>query len=209
MHAEKFFTQAEQERIRQAVIAAESKTSGEIVPMIVTSSARYTEIELFGVVTGLFLGMLLGWIWHDPWESYHLNLWPVIGATVGFLVARIPGVKRRLASKTRIAEAVNDRCLAAFTEHGLHYTRDHTGILILVSLLEHRVEVLADRGINEKVPPGTWNEIVRTLTAGLKSGRACEAFCKAVERCGEILATHFPRQADDRDELPNKLVTDR
>jgi putative membrane protein len=208
MRADKFLTEAEQERIHQAVIAAESRTSGEIVPMVVTSSARYTEIELFGVITGLFLGMLLGWLWHDPWESYHLNLWPVIGATMGFLIARIPAVKRRLASKTRIAEAVNDRCLAAFTEHGLHYTRDHTGILILVSLLEHRVEVLADRGINEKVPPETWNEIVNTITTGLKSRRACEAFCKAVQRCGDILATHFPRQADDRNELPNKLVGD-
>ena len=209
MRAERFFTPAEQERIRQAVVAAESKTAGEIVPMIVTSSARYTEIELFGVIAGLFLGMLLGWLWHDPWESYHLNLWPVIGATIGFLVARIPAIKRRLVSNTRIAEAVNDRCLAAFTEHGLHYTLNHTGILILVSLLEHRVEVLADRGINGKVPPGTWNEIVGILTAGLKSGRACEAFCAAVERCGAILATHFPRQADDRDELPNKLVSDQ
>jgi putative membrane protein len=208
MRADKFLTEAEQERIHQAVIAAESKTSGEIVPMVVTSSARYTEIELFGVITGLFLGMLLGWLWHDPWESYRFNLWPLIGATLGFLIARIPAVKRRLASKSRIAEAVNDRCMAAFTEHGLHYTRDHTGILILVSLLEHRVEVLADRGINEKVPPGTWNEIVNTITAGLKSGQACEAFCKAVERCGEILATHFPRQGDDRDELLNKLVSD-
>jgi putative membrane protein len=208
MRADKFLTEAEQERIHQAVIDAESKTSGEIVPMVVTSSARYTEIELFGVITGLFLGMLLGWLWHDPWESYHLNLWPVIGATIGFLIARIPAVKRRLASKTRIAEAVNDRCMAAFTEHGLHYTRDHTGILILVSLLEHRVEVLADRGINEKVPPETWNEIVSTITTGLKSRRACEAFCKAVQRCGDILATHFPRQSDDRDELPNKLVGD-
>ena len=67
MRAENFFTEAEQERIHQAVIDAEAKTSGEIVPVLVTSSARYTEIELFGVVTGLFLGMLLGWLWHDPW----------------------------------------------------------------------------------------------------------------------------------------------
>ena len=208
MRPEKFLTEAEQERIHQAVIAAESKTSGEIVPMIVTSSARYTEIELSGVVTGLFLGMLLGWLGDDPWGSNDLNLWPVVGATVGFLIARIPAVKRRLASRSRVEEAVNDRCMAAFTEHGLHYTRDHTGILILVSLLEHRVEVLADRGINEKVPPGTWKEIVELLTAGLKSRHAGDAFCKAVERCGDILATHFPRQADDRDELPNKLVRD-
>ena len=208
MRAEKFLTEAEQERVHQAVIAAESKTSGEIVPMVVTSSARYTEIELFGVVTGLFVGMLLSWVWQDPWGSYRLNLEPVIGATIGFLIARIPAVKRRLASRSRVEEAVNDRCMAAFTEHGLHYTQDHTVILILVSLLEHRVEVLADRGINEKVLPGTWNEIVEILTAGLKSPPAGDAFCKAVERSGEILAAHFARQAHDRDELPNKLVSD-
>ena len=208
MRPEKFLTEAEQERIHQAVIAAESKTSGEIVPMVVTSSARYTEVELFAVIGGLFLGVVLGWLWHDPWEPYGLNLWPVIGATLGFLVARVPAVKRRLASRSRVEEAVNDRCMAAFTEHGLHYTLDHTGILILVSLLEHRVEVLADRGLNEKVPAGTWNEIVEILTAGLKSRHAGDAFCKAVERCGDILATHFPRQPDDRDELPNKLLSD-
>jgi putative membrane protein len=77
----------------------------------------------------------------------------------------------------------------------------------LISLLEHRVQVLADRGINQKVAPGTWNEIVGIITAGIKSGQACDAFCKAIERCGEILAAHFPRQTDDRDELPNRLVT--
>jgi putative membrane protein len=208
MRPDKFLTEAERERIHQAVIAAESKTSGEIVPMVVTSSARYNEVELYGIVSGMFLGMILGWLWHDPWGSYRLNIWPAIGATIGFLIARIPAVKRGLTSSSRVGEAVNNRCMAAFTEHGLHYTRDHTGILILVSLLEHRVEVLADRGINEKVPPGTWNEIVEILTLGLKSGDPADAFCKAVERCGDILATHFPRQGDDRDELPNRLVSD-
>jgi putative membrane protein len=43
----------------------------------------------------------------------------------------------------------------------------------------------------------------------LKSGNGCDGFCKAIERCGEILAQHFPRSADDRDELPNKLVTEQ
>lgn len=71
---------------------------------------------------------------------------------------------------------------------------------------KHRVEVLADRGINEKVQPGTWDEIVRMLTAGLKSGEACAAFCAAIERCGEILSAHFPWPPDDRDELESKLV---
>jgi putative membrane protein len=103
---------------------------------------------------------------------------------------------------------VHTLALASFTQHGLHYTRDHTGILILVSLLEHRVEVLADRGINAKVEAGTWQEIVTVLKNGLKSKQAADAYCRAIARCGEILAAHFPRQPDDKDELPNRLVTE-
>jgi putative membrane protein len=208
MKAEKFFSEEEQARIRQAVIDAESKTAGEIVPMLVTSSARYTEVELLGTITGLFLGMLVEWLWSDPWGSHFFNLWPAIGAAVGFFVGRTPQVKRLLASKSRIADAVHTLALASFTQHGLHYTRDHTGILILVSLLEHRVEVLADRGINAKVEAGTWQEIVKILTNGLKSKHAADAYCRAIARCGEILAAHFPRQPDDKDELPNRLVTE-
>ena len=207
MKAETFFTDQEKERIRQAVVAAESKTAGEIVPMIVTSAARYTEIELLGVVAGLFAGMLVEWFWSDPWGSPYFQLWPVIGALMGFLISRLPAVKRTLASKERIGEAVHTLALASFTDQGLHHTRAHTGILILIALLEHRVEVLADRGINEKVSLGTWDEIVHSITAGIKSGHACDAYCKAIERCGDILATHFPRQADDKDELSNRLVT--
>ena len=207
MKAENFFTDAERERIRQTVIAAESKTAGEIVPMIVTSSARYTEVELLGLIVGLFAGMIAEGIWRDPWGSPLLNLWPVVGAMLGFLLCRIPAVKRSLTSKSRVAEAMHTTCLAAFTEHGLHYTSNHTGILILISLLERRVQVLADRGINQKVSAGTWDEVVGIITAGIKTGHACDAFCKAIERCGEILAAHFPRQADDKDELPNRLVT--
>jgi len=207
MKAEKFFTDAEKERIRQAVVAAESKTAGEVVPMVVTSSARYTEIEMLGLVAGLFAGMVIEWFWSDPWGSAYFQLWPVFGALVGFLLGRIPDVKRLLAPSGRIAEAVHILGLASFTEQGLHYTKDHTGILILVSLLEHRVEVLADRGINQKVNAGTWDEVVRIITAAIKSGQGCDGICKAIERCGQILAAHFPRQADDKDELPNRLIT--
>jgi putative membrane protein len=207
MRADKFFTEEEKQRIHAAVVTAEFKTSGEIVPMIVSSSARYTEVELLGVIAGLFAGMLMEWLWSDPWGSNYFNLWPAIGALVGFLICRFPAVKRRLASKKRIDEAVDRFALGSFTEEGLYHTKNHTGILILISLLEHQVEILADRGINEKVAPGTWEEIVKMLTAGVKTGRGCDAFCQAIERCGDILATHFPRQADDQDELPNQLIT--
>jgi putative membrane protein len=209
MKAENLFSTDEKERIRQAVEAAEQRTSGEIVPMLVGSSARYTEVELGGVVVGLIAGTLTGLFGADPWGALHMQLvWPLVGAALGFILSRTPSVKRRFIPKGRIAEAVHARSLVAFTAHGLHYTRAHTGILIFASLFEHRVEVLADRGINEKVKPGTWDEIVQLLTSGLKSGGGCAAFCAAIERCGDILAAHFPRPPDDRDELANKLVTE-
>jgi putative membrane protein len=209
INAETFFTPEEQERIRQAVAAAEQQTAGEIVPMVVGASARYAEIESAGMGIGLVAGTVASFVFQDPWAAIHSQLlWPLAGAAVGSIVCAIPAVKRNLISQDRIIEAVHLRSLAAFTAQGLHYTKANTGILILASLLEHRVEVLADRGVNEKVVAGTWNEVVQILTAGLKSGTACDAFCKAIERCGEILAQHFPRPPDDRDELPNKLVTE-
>ncbi|HEX9271596.1 MAG TPA: hypothetical protein VGA01_05200 [Candidatus Binatia bacterium] len=210
INAETFFTPEEQERIRQAVVTAEQRTAGEIVPMLVGASARYAEIEIAGMGVGLVAGTLASFVFQDPWASIHLQLlWPLAGAATGSVFCAIPFLKRNLIPKGRITEAVHLRSLAAFTAQGLHYTRAHTGILILASLLEHRVEVLADKGINEKVPAGTWNEVVQILTVGLKSGNACDAYCKAIERCGEILAQHFPRPPDDQDELANKLVIER
>jgi putative membrane protein len=206
---ENFFTPEEEERIRQAVVEAEKRTAGEIVPMIVGASRPYAEIELAGLAAGLAMGTLASLLFHDPWGSLQLQLsLPIAGGALGFLLCRVPAIKRRLIPQRQAAEAVDLRALAAFTAHGLHYTKGHTGILILASLLEHRVEVLADRGINEKVQAGTWDEVVQIVTAGLKSGDACRGFCAAIGRCGDILAQHFPRSPDDQDELANKLVTD-
>jgi putative membrane protein len=210
MRTDKYFMAEEQGRIRHAVESAEERTAGEIVPMIVGSSDSYAEVEIAGLITGLLIGSAAAFYSGSSWGPTVTDLaWPLMGAGVGFVLCRIPAIKRRLISKTRIDEAVHLRSLAAFTAHGLHYTRAHTGILIFASLFEHRVEVLADRGINEKVQPGTWDEVVEILTSGLKSGNAGAAFCAAIERCGDILATHFPRPPDDRDELKDELVTEK
>jgi putative membrane protein len=58
------------------------------------------------------------------------------------------------------------------------------------------------------IQPGIWQAVVEILTDGLKSDNACEGFCQAIERCGEILAVHFPYHPGDQDELPNRLVTE-
>ena len=210
MHAEKYFTAKEKEKIRQAVMAAEKRTSGEIVPMIVGTSSRYAEVELVWLIVGLVAGTAAALIFGYSWGIAETELaWPLFGAGLGFILCRISSIKRRLIPQKRIAEAVHIRALAAFTAHGLHYTKAHTGILIFASLFERRVVVLADRGIHEKVQDGTWDEVVRIITSGLKSKDGCAAFCAAIEQCGKILAEHFPRSPDDQDQLEDKLVTEK
>jgi putative membrane protein len=210
MNPDKYFTAEEQEKIHQAVAAAERRTSGEIVPMIVGASNHYAEVSVTGLIVGLVIGSAAALIWGNPWGFTSAELaWPLCGAALGLLLSHIPAIKRCLIPKRRMAEAVHMRSLAAFTAHGLHYTKNHTGILIFASLFERRVVVLADRGIHEKVQDGTWDEIVRIVTAGLKSNDGCAAFCAAIEECRKILAGHFPRSPEDRDELEDKLVTEK
>ena len=146
-----------------------------------------------GWLLGLFVGIIIEWFWSDPWGSEYLNLWPVIGAFVGFLSAVCRSVKRLVASKNRIGEAVHILALASFSEHGLHYTRDHTGILILVSLVEHRVEVLADRGINAKVEKRTWDEIVHILDSGLEIGAGLRCLLQSDRALRRNPRRAFPR----------------
>jgi len=205
--ASEFFSTEEQQKIGAAVKAAEKKTSGEIVPMVVDQSYDYPRAELIG---GGSLAMAVGLLvsWAVGGESIWWFLPVFIVGFFGFqqLIRNWPDLKRKLISPEELTEEVREKALVSFVEQGLHETRDKTGILILISLFEHRVQVLADSGINAKVPEHTWEEVVEIIVAGLKSGDTCSAVCKAVERCGELLTEHFPRKADDSDELPNLIV---
>jgi len=205
--AREFFSKGEQQKIEAAVKAAEMKTSGEIVPMVVDSSYDYPRAELIGGGSlALATGLLVSW-----WFGGESIWWFLPVFFIGFflfqqLIRNLPGLKRKLIHPDELTEEVKEKALVSFLEQGLHETRDRTGILILISLFERRVQVLADSGINAKVPENTWDEIVTTIITGLKSDDACTAVCRAVERCGQLLEKNFPRKDDDTDELPNLII---
>jgi putative membrane protein len=115
-----------------------------------------------------------------------------------------------LLSRAEIDSAMESRALELFTRHGIYKTREHSGILILISLLEHRVEVLADEGINARVDVEEWQKVADEIAAGLKQGNACAAICSAIARCESLLVTHFPHTqesaAADTNELPNLII---
>jgi len=207
MTARQLFTQEEKQRIEAAVKAAELKTSGEIVPMVVDESYDYPRAEILGGgILALFLAALLVWFSGHDSVWLFLPLFILLFFACKSLLHHVPGLKRRLIHPAEIAAEVEEKALVAFIEQGLHHTRDSTGILILVSLFERRVHVLADQGINSVVAPQVWDEIVAIVTDGIKQNRTCDAICKAVARCGELLTENFPRKEDDTDELPNLIV---
>jgi putative membrane protein len=205
--AQTIFSDAEKERIEAAVRDAESRTIGEIVPLVVDESYDYPQAEIVGAgFFSLATATTLSWAFAGSSLWVFLALFLLLFFPFRCLLRRLPELKRRLIHPGEIAAEVEEKALVSFIEQGLHHTRDKTGILILVSLFEHRVFVLADRGINKQVPKETWDEIVHIVTEGIHSGRTSDALCAAITRCGELLEVHFPKKTDDTDELPNLIL---
>lgn len=203
-----FFTGAEKGRILQAVADAEEKSSGEIAIMVVPESDRYREAEQLGalLVAGLVAVIVCILLHHATiWTFIPLVCLLYFGAF--WLFRRFPRLKISFVGPLRRGEAVRSRALIGFYENGLYRTEGETGILIFISLLEHKVWILGDRGINEKIPPGFWDTAARELAAGIKAGKGADALCAVIEGCGNELARHFPRRHDDINELPNEIFT--
>ncbi len=140
------------------------------------------------------------------------NMWIFMGTFGIFficfhaLIKRTPSLKRRFVAKDEMEEEVQEAAITSFFKEGLYRTREETGILIFISVFEHKVWVLADRGINAKVPQESWKEIVDHIVQGIKQRRHADAICEAVEAAGRLLAEHFPVRPDDTDELRNLIV---
>ena len=122
------------------------------------------------------------------------------------LVVSIPPIRRALTPASLKAERVHRAAMQQFLGHGLHATRERTGILLFASLAEHRAEVIADEGIYSVAPNAVWDEVVSLLITGLKRRDIPGGFEAAVKRCGEILAEHVPPRADNPNELADRLV---
>ena len=202
----KTITQADRDRIAAAVLEAEQHTTGEIVPMIVGRSDDYPGARWrLAIVTALLCGFIVYFFLGDMDPAW--ILWAQIpGLYLGYALGHFGPVLRLFMESDRVEQEVHQRALEAFFELNLHATADRTGILVMASLLEHRVEILADTGVNAKVADGTWDQIVTELVARLKTDDLTEGFCVAVRDCGKILEKDFPGAHDNPNEICNKII---
>ena len=200
-----------QERIEAAVREAESRSTGQVVPVVVERSQPYEEARWIAAVVAAAL--VTGLVEILRWEPSVAGLFGVqiLGGLVGWWIGHLAPVERLLAGRRHQEQAVQARAGQAFFEHGLHQTRDGTGVLVFASLREHRAVVIGDRGIHARMGDAEWNRAVEALTEGMRRGSPGDGFVAAIAVVGSRLEEHFPRRTGEgvQDELPNALNRDR
>jgi len=98
------------------------------------------------------------------------------------------------------------RAIEVFSMLQVWNTESNSGVLVYVLLADHRVEVVADRGIQRKVPAADWSAIVSMMETHFRAGRFEEGAVAGVRAVSEVLAAHFPPDGMSTNELPDRPV---
>ncbi|MFZ7128353.1 MAG: TPM domain-containing protein [Desulfobacterales bacterium] len=208
-----FLSEPERERIREAVRAAEAGTSGEIVALVIPESFHYPVARIAGAAAvalpaAVALTPVAGrYLWIGDQSMWlFIALFTLLFVLLNPLVDRFPAFKRFFISRQEMEAEVEEAAITLFYREKLHDTRERNGILLLVSVFERNIRILADSGINDRVQPSAWKGIVDDIVSGIRAGSAARSICNGIDRIGRILSSHFPPQPDDRDELTNLIV---
>jgi putative membrane protein len=219
-------TEEDLDNIKKTVNDAEKNTNGEIALALTPASHDYSFWELlFSLFAGIvvfcvmlpFSGDLARWgeshLWAELPEWYLPGFFGailVIVIGIVFALVNIPVIDRLIIPKDARTLAVTRRTARHFTESGVYATKENSGILIFISLLEREVRIVADFGISSKIDQLEWDALAAGLVSGFnyKNNKitAGEAVIKTVEKCGKLLAEHFPPLAENPNELNDGLV---
>lgn len=211
--AKHLFSAQELEKIEQTVRASEAASGGEIVPVFTKQSSFY-EIALWrggfllAVITGLvltFLYLSTHWLLFLP--PY---VWLLVMLTFGLLgaalVQAIPGLKKLLVGKELMQIRALDQAKNMFYDYRVADTEQRTGILLFISFFEKQAVILADIGIAELIADEQWEDIIRSLTAGIKQGKTTASICQAITACGKLLEESGIQKAEtDGNELSDQV----
>ncbi|MEL7688112.1 hypothetical protein AAG596_10560 [Citromicrobium bathyomarinum] len=218
-------TQTDHKLVTDAVAAAELTTSGEIVTVVANESDGYTDVALAFSALVAFTGLVLLAFFPDPvlslfdalsggWNTEWTpsGLFGLAGGIgialflLTFALTLIPAVRFAiLPGKVRTLR-VEDAAVRHFKVGAERRTHGRTGVLIFVSLREHRAQIIADSAIAEQVPPEVWGDAMVDMLREIKAGRLGAGIAAGVRDVGEILSPHFPRADDDENELPDRLI---
>lgn len=198
-------SQAEKARIIEAITVAEAKTAGEIFCVIAHASSGYSLVPIAWAAL-VALAAPAPMIYLTTWPAGLIYLVQLAAFIVSAAVFSLPAIRFRVVPNQAMRERAHVEAMRQFLAQGMHLTEHRTGVLVFVSVAEHYAEIVADSGINAKVAPAVWQDAVDAAVAAIREGRIGDGLVAAVERCGAVLAEHFPPGAINRDEVPNKVV---
>lgn len=220
MNANHFITQEDRKLVEAAVADAEKRTSAEIVCAVATESGRYDRAEsivgIFGSLAGLLLanaidgcscGSVAGWS-VEPGLSI---LWQCVAVVAGFLAGSVlasywHGLRRSLVSGQEFGEETRRAAAFVFSQARLASTRESGGVLLYVSLFEHRVIVLADDGVMKAAGQEFLDKLRDLAVARLREGHNLETFIDTIRTAADVLSAKLPAAKSNIDELPNKFL---
>ena len=107
------------------------------------------------------------------------------------------------ATALRRGLSPRERAAACFGELGVWNTQERCGVLVYLLLAERAIELVADRGITERVPAAQWQALVASLAQALRSGEREAGLLRVIDALDELLRLHFPKHAGDAN--PNEL----
>lgn len=216
MSIQQRFSVSDLERIKQAVKAAESKISGEIVPVFVERSGTYALAAYRGaMVMGALAFMAI--ILFDRYVPALAVFDPMfiflivtgVGLLTFALLRFIPGLLRLVVRQDEMDYATRQRAEVSFLREEVFNTRQRTGIMIFISFFEHEVIVMADTGISKVVDQNVWDEVVLKIIENVKKRHMVAGIEAAIQRCGELLLEKgFVITPDDVNELSDDLRTE-
>ena len=216
--------EADHAKVSAAIAAAEGGTDGEVIAIITERSDSYHDVGLHYAVAVLFLllasfaawpGMLEDWWtrlfgWTAPPEMQQLLLILLGFALLKFLIVlfvmRYMPLRLALTPASTKTRRVRRRAVMLFKAAAERRTVGRTGVLIYLSMGEHRAEIIGDDAITAVTTPETWGEAMVALLAGVKAGRPAEGIAAAAALIGGVLAEHFPKDGADTNEIPDKLI---
>lgn len=213
------------EMVTRAVAEAEANSSGEIVTIVAEQSDRYDDIALIWSALIAFLALIVLALFAPAYLSLWNRLtggWTTewgprslfgVAATVAmlkflgtWLILLWRPLRLWLVPAPIRHQRVRDRATMLFKAAADRRTSGRTGILIYLSLGEHRAEIVADNAIATRVDPAVWGEAMAAMIGHLREGRLGEGMAEAVRKVGIILAEHLPVAAGDINELPDRLI---
>lgn len=226
----RYLNQEQHKIVSDAVSKAELQTSGEILTVLADRSDGYTDVALVWAVTLSFTVMSLFALFPQPfmdlWDT--LVIGPILGGwahewTTGELASMTIGLglvtfaltwavqlwqplKFALIPSPVKTTRAHEAAIKHFKVGAERRTHGRTGVLLYLSMQEHRAEIIADEPIAAKVNAEVWGQAMADMLEHIKRGEVAEGLAAGARDVAEVLSEHFPRTEDDQNELPDRLI---